>query len=130
MSKFSDLVKEFESSNFWNFIGFEFLDIEEGKASIKIQLRDEILNMQKMLHGGIIMSGLDMVMGLCARTTGAKKVSTIQLEVRFIKSLFDGYAVINSEIINQTKSTVILKGTVESPDGDLIAYCTSTFKIA
>lgn len=129
MSSYNELVKEFENSQFWNFVGFEFMDIEEGKATIKIQLRDEILNMQKMLHGGIIMSGLDLVMGLCARTLGTKAVSTIQLEVRFLQSIYDGAAILKSELIHCTKNTAVLKGTVENLNGELVAFCTSTFKL-
>lgn len=129
LENYTDIVKEFQGSPFWKFVGFEFLHIEEGKAKIKIALREEMLNVQKMLHGGMFMSGLDTVMGLCARTTGAKSVSTIQLEVRFIQGINDGDVIFTSEIIKQTKNTAIIKGTAENLDGDLLAYSTSTFKL-
>lgn len=131
MSNFNELQSEFENGEFWNFIGFEMVNIDKGRATIKIELREDILNMQRMLHGGIIMSGLDMVMGLCARTTGAEKVATIQLETRFLHSLYDGYAILESEIIHRNKNIVTLKGIVKgSKDNEkLIAYSTSTFKL-
>lgn len=129
LENFADIVKEFQESPFWNFVRFEFLNIEEGKAKIKITLREELLNVQKMLHGGMYMSGLDTVMGLCARTTGAKSVSTIQLEVRFIQGINNGDVIFTSEMIKQTKNTAIIKGTAENSDGELLAYSTSTFKL-
>ncbi|MEI4769926.1 PaaI family thioesterase [Psychrobacillus sp. FJAT-51614] len=129
MGNFSSLINEFEESNFFKHIGFECKSVEYGKAIIQIKKRPNISNLQDMLHGGVIMSGLDIVMGLTSRSLGVKAASTIQMEVRFIKSVFEGTTEIIGDLVYRSDNTAILNGKVIDEKGDLIAYSTATFRL-
>lgn len=129
MMNFSSLIYEFEQSNFFKYIGFECVSIEYGKAIIQIKKRPDISNLKDMLHGGVIMSGLDIVMGITSRSLGVKAATTIQMEVKFINSVFEGTSQIIGELIHRSDNTAILNGKVIDEQGNLIAYSTATFRL-
>ncbi|MFJ8065458.1 PaaI family thioesterase [Psychrobacillus sp. NPDC096426] len=126
---FSSLINEFEQSNFFKYIGFECVSVEYGKVIIQIKKRPEISNLKDMLHGGVIMSGLDIVMGITSRSLGVKAASTIQMEVKFLNSVFEGTSEIIGELIHRSDHTAILNGKVIDEQGNLIAYSTATFRL-
>lgn len=125
----TNLTQEFEESNFFKYLGFECLSVEYGKAKIQIQKGPNISNLKNMLHGGVIMTGLDIVMGLTSRSLGVKAASTMQMEVRFVNSVFKGTTEFTGELVHQSNNTAILNGKATDEQGDLIAYSTSTFRL-
>ncbi|MGM0898900.1 MAG: PaaI family thioesterase [Bacillota bacterium] len=129
VQQYTQLIEQFENGRYFQMLGFEIDRVEYGKASLRLARKPENDNMQNMLHGGAIMSGLDIVMGLASRSLGSDAVSTIQMEVRFIKSLAEGTATFRAEMLHQTNSTAILTGRVLSDQDELLAYSTGTFKL-
>lgn len=129
MEEYTSLINEFKEAAFFNYIGFEFVSVEKGKVKIRLMKRPEISNLQNMMHGGALMSGMDIVMGLTARTGGCKSAATIQMEVKFIKSLTEGAAEIIGELVHQSGNTAILTAKVIDEQGNLIAYSTGTFRL-
>lgn len=129
VQEYTQLIEQFENGPYFQLLGFEIDRVEYGKASMRLKKKTENDNMQNMLHGGAIMSGLDIVMGLASRSLGSDAVSTIQMEVRFIKSLAEGTAIFHAEMLHQTNSTAILTGRVVSDQDELLAYSTGTFKL-
>ena len=129
VQEYTQLIEQFENGPYFKMLGFEINGVEYGKASMRLEKRPENDNIQNMLHGGAIMSGIDIVMGLASRSLGSDAVSTIQMEVRFIKSLAEGTAVFHAELLHQTNSTAILTGRVVSDRDELLAYSTGTFKL-
>lgn len=129
VQEYTQLIEQFENGPYFQMLGFEIDRVEYGKASMRLKKKPENDNMQNMLHGGAIMSGIDIVMGLASRSLGSDAVSTIQMEVRFIKSLAEGTAIFHAKMLHQTNSTAILTGRVVSDQDELLAYSTGTFKL-
>lgn len=129
MGNFSNLTHEFEESNFFKYLGFECLTVEFGKARIQIQKEPNISNLKDMLHGGVIMTGLDIVMGLTSRSLGVKAASTMQMEVRFVNSVYEGTTEFTGELVHRSNNTAILNGKATDEQGNLIAYSTATFRL-
>ncbi|OED31673.1 hypothetical protein BHE17_02355 [Planococcus maritimus] len=129
VQNYRQLIEQFENGPYFRLLGFQIDGVEYGKASLRLEKITANDNMQNMLHGGAIMSGLDIVMGLASRSLGSDAVSTIQMEVRFIKSLAEGTAIFQAELLHQTNSTAILTGRVVSDRDELLAHSTGTFKL-
>jgi uncharacterized protein (TIGR00369 family) len=129
VQEFTQLIEQFESGQYFQLLGFEIDKVEYGEALMRLKRKPDNDNMQNMLHGGAIMSGLDIAMGLASRSLGSDAVSTIQMEVRFVKSLAQGTATFHAQVLHQTNSTAILTGRVLSDKDELLAYSTGTFKL-
>lgn len=127
--EFTQLIEQFESGQYFQLLGFEIDKVEYGEALMRLKRKPDNDNMQNMLHGGAIMSGLDIAMGLASRSLGSDAVSTIQMEVRFVKNLAEGSATFHAQVLHRTNSTAILTGRVLSDKDELLAYSTGTFKL-
>ena len=62
--EFTQLIEQFESGQYFQLLGFEIDKVEYGEALMRLKRKPDNDNMQNMLHGGAIMSGLDIAMGL------------------------------------------------------------------
>lgn len=120
--------QRFEQLQLWDTVGFQFISANEGTAELRIPFRTELANTGGTLHGGIIMMALDNVMGMATMSLGFNNVLTIQMETRFVRQGKDGSLVATAQVIEQTRSTMIVEGKLHNPDGELIAMCTATFK--
>lgn len=107
---------------------FKLVDIYHGNSVIRLDSRPELDNTQKILHGGAIMSLMDTSMGIAVRSLGAERVSTIQMEIRFIESVISGSISAFSQVIHELKTTCIVECRVTNELGNLVAFSTSTFK--
>jgi acyl-CoA thioesterase len=56
-------------------LGIEVYEVAEGVAKGRIKLRDELLNMFGMPHGGVLFTFADQVSAACGNTLGRKAVA-------------------------------------------------------
>jgi uncharacterized protein (TIGR00369 family) len=121
---------DFESSPFWNFIGLELKELEEGHVLMALPIQKEFINVRDSVHGGIYASVLDTAMGMAGRSLGFNEVATLHLDVQYLKSVVDGTVYSEASIINQNRNTVFIEGRLKNEGGELLSYCTGTFKIS
>ena len=120
--------QRFEDSTFWQTLGFEFVQAEDGMAEIAFNYREDLTNVVGTLHGGVFMAALDTVMGIATHTLGFDKVVTIQLETRFLQPITHGRVQALGQVITKTRSTVIVEGRLYDENQELVGLATSTFK--
>jgi len=66
-----DLTEELRaiySGRYWAHMGIEFIDVGEGAAESRIQLRDHHFNYNDVVHGGVISGLIDSAAGLAVRS--------------------------------------------------------------
>lgn len=120
---------EFEDSEFFRFLGLEITTLEEGDVGLRLPYKPELDNVRSTVHGGVYMSVLDTVMGLFIRSLGYDDTMTIQMQTQFLKPLVGGAMTARAELINKTRSTVLLEGRLYNESGELIGHATGTFKV-
>lgn len=130
MQTMKSIQEEFENSSFWRFVGFEFVEVSERQGKIKLQFQQNFENVRKMMHGGMIMSMLDTVMGLTTRGKGYDEVATIQMETRFIEPVRSSELTAIGEVLYVKNKTAIVKGEIYNEDGQVVAFSTATFLIS
>ena len=126
---FTSLIKDFNASIFWQFLGIEISEVTEGYAETKYQVKQEHLNINGTLHGGIYTSLLDSTMGLASRTIGLAKSVTLQLNTQFLGAVTHGELLTKAKIIHRSRSTALIEGKLFAEDGTLLAFATATFRM-
>lgn len=125
-----DEVKNlFEKSPFVSFIGFEIVTFEEENVVIELKVRNELLNVNDTVHGGIHAVMLDCILGMTIRSLYRYPVITMNLNIHYLASISDGKMVAKAKIIQKGYRTVIAEGEIFNESGDLLAKGTGTFKI-
>lgn len=125
-----NVKSDFEGSPFWNFIGLQLIELKEGAVSLALPFQKDFINVRKSVHGGIYASILDTTMGMVARTLGNSEVSTLHLNIQFLKSALDGTIYSEGKVIHQSRNTVFVEGKIMDETGDLLGHCTGTFKVS
>ncbi|MGG4169195.1 PaaI family thioesterase [Rossellomorea vietnamensis] len=121
---------DFENSPFWNFIGLELKELEEGHVLLALPIQKEFINVRNSVHGGIYASVLDTAMGMTGRSLGFDEVATLHLDIQYLKSVADGTVYSEASIIHQNRNTAFIEGRLKNEDGELLGHCTGTFKLS
>lgn len=90
MTKAEKIVAQMIATDtFSKWLGIEVLEVADGLAKIKMEVRDEMLNGHGVVHGGISFSLADSAFAFACNSHGQKSVS-IETSINHIKPIFVG----------------------------------------
>ncbi len=116
-------------SNFWKFIGLELDKFETGCVTLKLPIIPSFFNVQDSVHGGIYASILDTAMGFTTRSVGYDQVTTLEMDVHFLKGVKEGSIYCVGKVIHQGKSTALVQAELFNEANELLAHSTATFRV-
>lgn len=118
-------------SPFIDLLGLSFGKCENGQAECSLQVRAELLNSQRILHGGVAYAVADSGMGLALYSFVGddERVATMEVQIVYFKAVTSGSLTCNARVLHRSKRL----GTVEAElmnDGRLVAKALGTFSIS
>lgn len=122
------LRKIYEDSPFFQHIGFEFAELEQGKVTLKLDIHEELLNTGNILHGGVYATLIDNIIGLTVRSITLQSLVTVQLNVHFLAPVQTGTIYATGKVDRMGRSLVTGEGEIVSEKGELLAKGSGTFK--
>jgi uncharacterized protein (TIGR00369 family) len=99
---------------------------------VELEVEPRHLNIGGIVHGGVVCSLLDTAMArswLMAATDGVLSAATLEMKVNFLGSARDGRLIARGRVLNQTRRTVYVEGSVENDSGKLLARASATMMI-
>lgn len=111
-------------------LGVELLEKAGGMMRLKFAPRPEHLNSWNGIHGGVLMSLLDVALGSAARSLDVSCIgaTTVELKANFL-SAATGAVLGEGRAQRAGRSLIFAEGELRSPDGALVAKGTGTFKL-
>jgi uncharacterized protein (TIGR00369 family) len=105
---------------------------EDGQASVEYSPRPEHLNSFGVLHGGVVMSLLDVALSWAARSLRPELgVLTIEMKTSFMQACPGNEALrIQARLLQRTTKLAFVEGHIHDSQGRLCAHATGTFKYA
>lgn len=120
-----------ESNEFGKFIQMDFQILSPGKLTYKLIINKNHLATPIAVHGGVISSLMDAVLGVSALSlvcTDKKIVSTIEMKLNFLNPVFLNDELIGtSKVLSFGKRIIIVEGEIHNQNGKLIAKGIGTF---
>ncbi len=114
-------------------LGFHPLSLEEGKAVFEFEPREFHYNPIGSVHGGVITTVLDTVMGCSLQSALPQGVAytTLELKVNFLKAvtISDGKMKSTGKIIHLGKTTALVEADLKDEAGKVYAHGVSTCMI-
>jgi uncharacterized protein (TIGR00369 family) len=109
-------------------IGFEVVEIGNGRAIGSLQAGPQHANPMGTLHGGVLCDIADAAMGMAFASTLAPEESftTIALSINFFRPVWQARLKAEARVINRGKSVGYLECDVTDQDGKHIARANST----
>lgn len=109
-------------------LGFELMLFEGGRSELLFKPRPEHLNSFAVVHGGALMTLLDVTLAIAARsvekTMGAV---TIEMKTTFMQPA-RGPLTAKGHLMHRTATMAFTEGTVFDESGRACAHATGTFK--
>ena len=91
----------FSHNPFLEYLGIELGEMHHGSATIHLQLQEHHMNSWKITHGGVMMSMLDVVMAMAARSLSADQKAVVTIEMK--NSFFHAGGVVGQQLKAQAK---------------------------
>jgi uncharacterized protein (TIGR00369 family) len=112
-------------------LGFDLADTGPGRAVGTIEVRPELLNPYGTVHGGVICTLVDTVMGRAATSLldPGEGCASVELHVRFLEPVTDGRLEAESEVIRRGRRLLHLGASVRDGAARLVATATATFTV-
>lgn len=130
MSGISPEVAEFvKKIRFAEHLGVRIDALDKGLARLSLEIKPEFTTSWGTVHGGAILSLLDITLSMSARTLydPPRSIMTIDLSAQFIGT---ARGVIRAEgrVAKAGKSTIFCEGEVRDDAGELVAKAIGTFR--
>jgi acyl-CoA thioesterase len=117
------LAKRFLDEPYARLLGMELLDLEAGRAAVRLKIGKDMSNLFDTAHGGAIFSAIDGAFELAANSHGTVAVA-LSMNVNFLAPAPSGLT-ITAEAREVSRSNRISTYQIElrSDEGRLIASC-------
>lgn len=109
-------------------IGFEVVEIADGRAVGSLQAGPQHANPMGTLHGGVLCDIADAAMGMAFASTLAadESFTTIDLSIHFFRPVWQSRLRAEAHVINRGKTVGYLECDVTDQDGKRVAKANST----
>ena len=122
-------------------LGLELHACGEGRAELRLSTVQRHLNSWGVVHGGVLMTLLDVAMAQAARSSAwealakesaspqaAPGVATIEMKTTFLRAA-QGHLRAVGTVLHRSPTLVFCEASAFDADDDLCAHGTGTFKI-
>ncbi|UOF91159.1 PaaI family thioesterase [Fodinisporobacter ferrooxydans] len=118
-------------SPFWDYIGMRELKIEDGYAELRIDITPDLLQRRGVVHGGVLATLIDGVIGSAVRSTLTDELgsATVELKVNYIRPAKGEYLIAKSKLTYRGGTLAVGQAEVFDSEGTLTAIGTATFMI-
>ena len=113
---------------FATYCGVTPVEAGPGHCKLSVVMRDEHMNHLGIVHGGVILTMLDVAMGSAARLSSGVSVITVDMQSAF---LAPGRGDLSAEgrVVRPGRSLIFCEGEVRDAEGALVAKASGLFKV-
>ena len=127
----TSLRDRLQDSEFYRWAGVEVIDASPGVVEVAFEADSQHLNLQGLVHGGILATLADTAMGLAVRTVlepGRRHV-TVQLGIEFLSPGRPGRITARGRSVKIGTQLGFAEADVMNADGRLLARAHSTLSV-
>ncbi|HEX3778078.1 MAG TPA: PaaI family thioesterase [Pseudonocardiaceae bacterium] len=114
-------------------LGFEVVEVSEGRAVFSITPGEYLYNPIGMVHGGVAATMLDTVTGCAVHTTlpAGTGYTSVDLSVKYLRPLTADTGPVHGigTVLNKGRRTALAQGELRDAADRLLAHATSTCMI-
>lgn len=113
------------------FLSMDIEDVEPGHAIARLEVGDELLNPNGVVHGGVLFTMADTAMGKATMTSLEKGqfCASIEIQMRFLRPVSAGTLVADTSVIRRGLRVVHLESRILDAHGELVATAAGTFAV-
>jgi uncharacterized protein (TIGR00369 family) len=116
---------------FNDLLGIRLVEEHEDGVTIEMPIREELLNSNRVVHGGATASLVDAALGIAITLKWqGRLISTVEMKLNYLRPAMEGKLTARSKFVKTGKTIIV--GTVEvvDDDGRAVAVGLLTYMIA
>lgn len=126
MVEIDEMRQRFDNSPHALQLGMKLVELDQGYAKVKMELKKEFLNWDNMIHGGVIASLLDQAFGCACNTMDHIHVA-VQMNIHFLAAAPVGETICaESRVLHAGRRVGASEMSVVDSNGKTIARATGT----
>ena len=126
-----ELRERLQASEFYRWAGIELVGAGSGEAEIAFEAGAQHVNLQGLVHGGMLATLADTAMGLAVRTVldPSRRHVTVQLGIEFLSPGRPGRIVAHGRSVKVGRQLGFAEADVVDARGRLLALARSTLSV-
>lgn len=125
-----DRIKQ--GGGFMSVLGMKNFSYKNGLASGRLRITKEHLNPNGVLHGGVIYSFIDTLMGIALASILKEDATctTIEIQITYLRHVMNGEIFGEARVIHEGEKIAYIEGRAKDKSGNLISCATGSFYIS
>ncbi len=113
------------------FLGMDIQDVAPGHAIARLEVTDDLLNPNGVVHGGVLFTMADTAMGKATLTTleEGQWCASIEIQMRFLRPVHSGGLEADTTVTRRGRKVVHLESRILDTDGTLVATGAGTYAV-
>lgn len=112
------------------FLGMDIDIVEPGHAVTRLRIDETHLNLNGVVHGGVLFTMIDTAMGRATMTVlDEGRCTSIEVHLRFLRPATSGLVEAHGTVVRRGRRVVHLESRVHDDAGTLVATGTGTFAV-
>jgi uncharacterized protein (TIGR00369 family) len=117
------IQEKFEINHFPRMLGIEIDSVEEGRAVLSVEVRQELKQLQGVMHGGAIASLIDtaVAFAIVGASEPEARFTTVEMKVNYLSAIREGRVTAEARLIRDGRRIVVAECDVFDNKGRLAA---------
>lgn len=113
------------------FLGMDIEDVEPGHAIARLEVSEDLLNPNGVVHGGVLFTMVDTAMGKATMTSleEGQRCASIEIQMRFLRPVSAGKLEADTTVIRRGRKITHLESRIRDSDGVLVATGAGTYAV-
>jgi acyl-CoA thioesterase len=122
-----------EANPFFCLMGIDVMEITDGKAALRMEIRPDMLNGEGWLQGGMFTALADeaMVLAIYSLLAEGETMATISETTSFMRGARDGFIVARGNVVKKGRRVAFAEAEVRDPQvgGQVMSRTTAAFAL-
>ena len=117
-----EAIKQFFQKNdkFADYVGIELLEVSDGGAKAKMEIKKHHLNAVNTVHGAAIFTLADLVFGVASNSHGTIAMG-INVSISYLKAIKEGFLYAEAKEVSKNPKLASYQVQIIDAVGDLVA---------
>ncbi len=115
--------EKFQTNHFPQLLGIEIDSIEPSRARLSVEVRQELLQLQGVMHGGAIASLIDtaVAFAIISVSEPQDRFTTVEMKVNYLSAIREGRVVADARLVRDGRRIIVADCDVFDSEGRLAA---------
>jgi len=117
------MQEKFEINHFPRMLGIEIDSVEEGRAVLSVEVREELKQLQGVMHGGAIASLIDtaVAFAIVGASEPEDRFTTVEMKVNYLSAIREGRVRAEARLLRDGRRIIVADCDVFDDKGRLAA---------